>query len=95
VNADLLARLNDEYPASFYNTAWVLDESGDRRVCHAGTEARQRPRSGKADALDADHGGRPSGDYRMSPRAHSRKGPSCERSRDLRKLALLSSNETL
>jgi hypothetical protein len=27
VKADILARLNDEYPASRHNTAWVLDEA--------------------------------------------------------------------
>jgi hypothetical protein len=34
VSADLLARLNDEYPASRHNTAWVPDEFGvpTRRV---------------------------------------------------------------
>ncbi len=34
MNPNLLARLNDEYPASRHNTAWVLDESGvpTRRV---------------------------------------------------------------
>jgi hypothetical protein len=34
VNANLLARLNDEYPASRHTTAWVLDEFGipTRRV---------------------------------------------------------------
>jgi hypothetical protein len=31
--------------------------AGDRRDCHAGTEAHQRRRSGKAGALDADHRG--------------------------------------
>jgi hypothetical protein len=34
VNANLLARLNDEYRASRHTTAWVLDEFGipTRRV---------------------------------------------------------------
>jgi hypothetical protein len=34
VNANLLASLNDEYPASRHTTAWVLDEFGvpTRRV---------------------------------------------------------------
>jgi hypothetical protein len=34
MNANLLARLNEEYPASPHSTAWALDESGvpTRRV---------------------------------------------------------------
>jgi hypothetical protein len=34
MSANLLARLNDEYPASRHSTAWVLDEFGvpTRRV---------------------------------------------------------------
>jgi hypothetical protein len=46
VNADLLARLNDEYPASRHTTAWVLDEFGvlTRRVgAHIGDQATQEP----------------------------------------------------
>jgi hypothetical protein len=46
VNANLLARLNDEYPASRHNTAWVFDEFGvpTRRVGgNIGDETRQEP----------------------------------------------------
>jgi hypothetical protein len=46
VNADLLARLNNEYPASCHNTAWVVDECGvpTRRVgWNVGDEATQEP----------------------------------------------------
>jgi hypothetical protein len=46
VNAVLLARLNDEYPASRHTTAWVLDEFGvpTRRVGgKVGDEATQEP----------------------------------------------------
>jgi hypothetical protein len=34
MNANLLARLNEEYPASRHSTAWALDKSGvpTRRV---------------------------------------------------------------
>jgi hypothetical protein len=46
VNAVLLARLNDEYPASRNTTAWVLDEFGvpTRRVGgNVDGEATQEP----------------------------------------------------
>jgi hypothetical protein len=40
MNAKLLARLNEEYPASRHSTAWALDESGvpTRRVGNIGDE---------------------------------------------------------
>jgi hypothetical protein len=46
VSADLLARLNDEYPASRHSTAWVLDESGvptRRAGANIGDEVTQEP----------------------------------------------------
>jgi hypothetical protein len=46
MNPNLLARLNDEHPASRYTTAWVLDEFGvpTRRVGgNIGDEATPAP----------------------------------------------------
>jgi hypothetical protein len=46
VNAELLARLNDEFPPSRHNTARVLDESGvptRRAGGNIGDEATQEP----------------------------------------------------
>jgi hypothetical protein len=56
MSANLLARLNEEYPASRFSTAWVLDEVGvpTRRAGKLTTRRLQHQPSAERGTIGAD-----------------------------------------